>query len=62
MELFLDIDADKIPKRHRRDILVCIMNLFEKREIDNSTIHLLCLYMDTYWTCQGQDEVSDTYD
>lgn len=50
MEMFMGIDVDKIDNRHRRDLNACLFHLQEDAAGDNRMrLHLLCLYMDTFW-------------
>lgn len=61
-KLFLDIREEDIQDRHKRDIMVCLLKLGNAGEPTDLAMHLLCLYMDTYWTNIGRHGSEDTTD
>ncbi|MBF0372322.1 MAG: hypothetical protein HQL39_02775 [Alphaproteobacteria bacterium] len=62
MKAFLSIQDQSINDRHKRDLMVCILKLGQDGEPADLAKHLLCLYMDTFWTNLGKHESDDTYD
>ncbi|MCR9175069.1 MAG: hypothetical protein NXI19_03590 [Alphaproteobacteria bacterium] len=51
MKMFMKIESSAISQKHKRDLNSCLFKISDEgAESDRENLHLLCLYMDTYWS------------
>ena len=51
MEMFMGVDVRTISMSHKRDLNSCIFKMHDEgADSVRQNLHLLCLYMDTYWS------------